>query len=69
MVHDFDYEPPSQGESAAREGGSRENIEEISSSQEGEQQRRFRSLHDIYDETDPMPFDMDILKPYKMKCG
>ena len=40
--------------------GGRENFEEISSSQEGDQQRRFRSIQDLYDETEPVSYGMDV---------
>ena len=53
VVDALDQEPPIQRESAVREDeGGRENSEEISSSQEGDQQRRFKSIQDLYDETE-----------------
>ena len=61
VVDALDQEPPIQRESVVREDeGGRENSEEISSSQEGDQQRRFRSIQDLYDETDPVSYGMDV---------
>ena len=61
VIDALDQDPPIQIEFAVREDeGGRENSEEISSSQEGDQQRRFRSIQDLYDETEPVSYGMDV---------